>query len=252
MKLYQYYHNTYMSKDSFIDTLGISNEKKHIVSLVGGGGKSSIIAQMGNELGALGIKTIITTSTHIYQPASCVVLEENSELIRMALDKNPVLTVGIPSENGKLKSVSSSFLEVLPDLCDVLLIEADGSKHHPIKAPAFHEPVIPGLTTLVLGVVGIDCLRQPISLVGHRPELLSSLLNKQTTDVLTPKDIAFVMESNQGLRKNVSCSYQAIINKVDTNDHLQDALEIASYLSSRECLFASTKESISKYKTDNK
>ena len=45
---------------------------------------------------------------------------------------------------------------------DVLLIEADGARRLPLKAPRDHEPVIPPDTSLVVPVAGIDALGQPL------------------------------------------------------------------------------------------
>jgi hypothetical protein len=45
---------------------------------------------------------------------------------------------------------------------DVMLIEADGSRRLPFKAPYPHEPVIPPETTRVILVVGINTLGKPL------------------------------------------------------------------------------------------
>jgi molybdenum cofactor cytidylyltransferase len=45
---------------------------------------------------------------------------------------------------------------------DVLLIEADGARRLPLKAPYDHEPVIPPDTSLVVPVAGMDVLGQPL------------------------------------------------------------------------------------------
>ena len=60
-----------------------------------------------------------------------------------------------------------------PDV-DFVLIEADGSRMRPIKAPAEHEPVIPPGATLVVPVMGIDALDLPLAEAAHRPESVAA------------------------------------------------------------------------------
>ena len=59
---------------------------------------------------------------------------------------------------------------------DYILVEGDGSRQRPIKAPADHEPVIPQGTTKTVGVIGLDALGKQITGTSvHRPELLCRL-----------------------------------------------------------------------------
>lgn len=239
MLINQYYKNNYHEKKSFVDTLGLSFTDNETIAFVGGGGKSSIIKELSNELKTLKKRTIITTTTHIFAPDQDVVLIEDFDKIKHELDKNYAVTVGIPCDNKKLKSVSDAFLERLANICDVLLIEADGSKHMPIKAPAIHEPVIPPFTTLVVGVAGLDCLNKPLNQTSHRPEILANILNKRQDSILEPKDIAKILESEQGQKKNVTCRYEIILNKADNLSLFEQALETASYLISEKCVISS-------------
>ncbi|WP_066713747.1 selenium cofactor biosynthesis protein YqeC [Clostridium sp. Marseille-P299] len=239
MHIYQFYKNSYQERSTFIDALSLSFTSNETISFVGGGGKSSIIKKLSQELKALKKRTIITTTTHIYAPEHNVVLIEDLDKIKKELDENYVVTVGLPCDNQKLKSVSESFLNQLPSICDVLLIEADGSKHLPIKAPAIHEPAIPTFTTLVVGVAGLDCLAKPMNEISHRPEILARILEKKQEDILLPSDVAKVLESEHGQRKNVTCRYEMVLNKADNQALFELALETASYLTSQKCIISS-------------
>lgn len=239
MLIYQYEQNLYKEKETLIDALSLSLRNKEIIAFVGGGGKSSLIKKLSNELKELKKRVIITTTTHIYKPKHNVVLHENLDEIKDVLEKHCVVTVGLPSDNQKLKTFSDSFLAQLPNICDVLLIEADGSKHMPIKAPAIHEPVIPSYTTLVVGVTGLDCLGKPINEVSHRAEVLAKVLNKEQNDLLLPEDVATILESEQGQKKNVTCRYEMILNKADNPELFEKALDTASFLISKKCIITS-------------
>ena len=61
-------------------------------------------------------------------------------------------------DTGKYASLTDEKLEELRELCDVMLVEADGAKHHPVKVPEKWEPVIPRCADIVISVIGLDCL----------------------------------------------------------------------------------------------
>ncbi|NJN45038.1 MAG: putative selenium-dependent hydroxylase accessory protein YqeC, partial [Anaerolineae bacterium] len=57
-----------------------------------------------------------------------------------------------------------------------VLIEADGSRQRPLKAPADHEPVIPGFVDTVVVMAGLAGLGMPLDAEWvHRPERFSEL-----------------------------------------------------------------------------
>ena len=63
-----------------------------------------------------------------------------------ALRAHPhILLVGATSEDGKAFGIDPTFVSELIALQDVdaVLVEADGSRMRPFKAPAEHEPVVP-------------------------------------------------------------------------------------------------------------
>lgn len=129
----------------------------------------------------------------------------------------------------KLSGVSQQFINMLWKCCDCLLIEADGARMLPIKVPGKNEPVIPSGTTLTLGVVGIQCLGRRIMDTAHRSKEIAELLGKEMTDVITERDIAVILTSEKGQKKNVTGKYVAVINQVDTAVQLEQAKKIISY-----------------------
>ena len=54
----------------FLDLLKLDIEKYQVIAVVGGGGKTSLIYRLSEELRARGKKVIITTTTHMaYDPS---------------------------------------------------------------------------------------------------------------------------------------------------------------------------------------
>ena len=113
--------------------------------------------------------------------------------------------------------VDADWVGTLAGLCDILLIEADGSRRLPIKAPGPEEPVIPEAADTVIGVIGLSSLHKPISETAFRPELLADLLGKNPSDLLEPEDLVPLIISENGLRKNVgNRRYEVFLNQADT------------------------------------
>ncbi|MBW6408731.1 selenium cofactor biosynthesis protein YqeC [Clostridium weizhouense] len=229
--------NTRVSKaKSLIQVLNIDITKKLIISFVGGGGKTSLIYQLGDELSKLGKKVIITTTTHMLMPESNVVVTGKKDDITKFLYNENMVTVGLlcdekksnvrDIELKKIKGLSKETAESLIELADFVLVEADGAKRLPLKMPAEHEPVILEGSNLVVGVCGIDSVGKSINEICHRPNLVSKFLNTDEQHIINECDIAQIVLSEKGQKKDVKCDYKVVINKVDDRKNLEIAKNI--------------------------
>lgn len=206
-----------------------------LVSIVGGGGKTSLLFALADALPG---RTVLTTTTRIFAAqmklADAVVYASDlSPLAQLLKVHGRVLIVG-DVQGEKAFGVPPELPAQLLTRADVevVLVEADGSRMRPIKAPAAHEPVIPLQTTLVIPVVGIDALSGPIAAVAHRPELVASLLHRQvsvSSEQLTVRDVAALLTADQGGLKNVPAGARVIpfINKVERDEQMDAARQIA-------------------------
>lgn len=193
----------------FSDALEV---KRGVTAVIGGGGKTSLLYRLAEELKEKG-RVILCTTTHILPPDHIPVLEEVSEV-------SGVICVGTPCENGKL-SVPQQSIEELCDHADYVLIEADGSKGLPLKAHAAHEPVIPREAENVICVVGASGIGRLISDAAHRPERYVQLAGET---VASPEAVARVL-TREALHSRV------LINQADSPDRISAALALAEKLS---------------------
>jgi probable selenium-dependent hydroxylase accessory protein YqeC len=111
-------------------------------------------------------------------------------------------------------------------LFDYIVVEADGSRRRPIKAPAHYEPVIPKETTRVIGVIGLDALGKPITdQYVHRPALFCSITGKKMGDTIDRKCFTDLILSEDGLFKDTprKCRKHVIFNKADCADRQEEA-----------------------------
>ena len=199
------------------DSFASAVEPGRIVSVIGAGGKTSTLFTLGWQLAAAGKTVMLTTSTRI-RPF------ENPFPAGLQL-------TAFPSEKGKLQGPEEP--DLLAENADHLLIEADGSKGLPVKAPADHEPAISKQTDHVIAVLGLSGIGKPIAQVCHRPERVCALLHKNGEELLTAGDAALLIESDEGLRKDVgSRRFTVILNQADTEREVALGRTIAAMLSS--------------------
>ena len=187
-----------------------------VTAFVGGGGKTTAILRLSKELCERG-RVLVATTTHIYPPDLPTLIDPDEQALRRAFDMYPVVAVG--SVQGP-KLGPPVDLESLFAACDYALIEADGARGLPLKAPAAHEPVIPEGANLVVAVAGMDGIGKSVSCV-HRPELYAALIGKPLDAFVTPEDAALVLMHPDGQMKNVRCEWRALLNKADNSELLR-------------------------------
>ena len=153
----------------------IAQKKSLTISIVGAGGKTHLCYWLANFFKQLGLSVCITTTTKMYYPNEKYIdhivqynntdhKKENGNLS----DKVPSITFlyqeTLPkktlNEPTKVKGLHQQALKSIIDsfIFDVLIVEADGAKHYPIKAPARHEPCIVNESQIVVGVTGAEAI----------------------------------------------------------------------------------------------
>ncbi len=234
---------------SLAEALGL--ERGEVVSLVGGGGKTTLMFSLARELGERGFRVITTTTTKIFKPhpwqSQRVILEDDEgkllQRVEGALSEDRHVTVAageLPSE-GKLLGVGEGTVKRLAERADYVIVEADGSKGRPLKAPASHEPVVPGNTTTFVIVVGVEAIGKPLT--GEwvfRPEIASSVTGLQQGEGLTPEAVAQLVLHPEGLMKGRPERAKVVlfINKVEERRGLQAARELSKAVRRRSSLKA--------------
>ena len=224
-----------------IDALSLS--KKEVISIIGGGGKTSLAEYLSREIHSLDKQVISTTTTKIFPPrigkdeisiftASSSWLNRvdasfrERKLIHLAVDMLP---------NGKLKGLSSKLCKTLLDKSNVdyLVIEADGSRGKSIKGHSRWEPVVPPFTTIFIAVLGIDCLYQKISDEHcHRTEILCKILNCLPGELISKDLILNLFNHPKGYLKKLPSGVNAyvFINKVHRSEEFKRALTLGEKL----------------------
>lgn len=190
--------------------------KKHTICLVGGGGKTTVMYELAAAWAACGRKVLVLTSTHILQPADGS-FAADAAAVHNLWQQRRYAVIGTPeAATGKLTAPPQGLYNELQLQADVILCEADGSRHHPCKAPAAHEPVLLPDSDIVLAVVGMDALGCPLAQACQRSQLAAELLGCSAEKIIDAQMLASLLLSEQGARKNVGKrAYYIVLNKCD-------------------------------------
>ena len=193
-----------------------SDGKKHNICLVGGGGKTTVMYELAAAWAACGRRVLVLTSTHILCPADGS-FAADVPAVQNLWQQGRYAVIGTPEPaTGKLTAPPQDLYEALQLQADVILCEADGSRHHPCKVPAEHEPVLWPDSDIVLAVAGMDALVRPLAQACQRPQLAAELLGCGAEKILDEQMLAALLLSEQGSRKNVGTrTYYIVLNKCD-------------------------------------
>ena len=190
--------------------------KKHTICLVGGGGKTTVMYELAVAWAACGRKVLVLTSTHILCPADGS-FAADAAAVHNLWQQRRYAVIGTPElSTGKLTLPPQSVYEALKLQADVILCEADGSRHHPCKVPAEYEPVILPDSDIVLAVAGMDALGNSLQQACQRPQLAAELLCCSAEKIIDAQMLASLLLSEQGTRKSVVVrAYYIVLNKCD-------------------------------------
>ncbi|WP_213951019.1 selenium cofactor biosynthesis protein YqeC [Tepidanaerobacter syntrophicus] len=222
-------------------------KENEVISLVGAGGKTSFMYALASELSLLQRKVLITTTTHLKKPTEktyeLMILENCPKKAAAKINQifntsNITLWADKEVSDGKICGLPPESVDIVADMniADNILIEADGAKGLPIKAPASYEPVIPTKTTIVVGVIGIDALGCRIDdKTVHRPEILSKIAQKPIGGIIDESVIQNLICSPYGLFKGTTEQMKKIvvINKVDNSQILDIAIKLAKSIENK-------------------
>lgn len=238
-----------------------ARQTKEVVALVGAGGKTALMFRLADELAAAGRRVVTTMTTKIFvsqmarAPVAVALQDEDAVSVasgvtrhtsyedallarvaeRLARYKHVLVIGGASAEQDKVQGLAPQLVDRLAghEAVDAVIVEADGSRRRPFKAPAAHEPVIPATATLVVPVVGMGVVGKPLTADHvHRPEIVAALAGVPVGDPVTPEVIATILAHPQAGAKGVPVGARLVpfLNKVEDEAALQTARRVARLL----------------------
>lgn len=252
------------SKEDMIKNVSFLKEKGHIISLVGGGGKTTWMYALGLCGASLGMRVLLTTTTHTQKPPYMagrwgtavdsfrkngknvtqgtanktkepfmeLLLKEQDRFVwaRTAQEANRlqlqgyIPVLGAECQEKKLEMPQKAVLYEAIQTADLVIIEADGAKGLPCKIPGQNEPVLLEESDIVLGVAGI-------SAVGGNMADVCFRYHGDSYRKMTVRYLAHLISSENGAKKSVGNRvYYAVLNQCDNEDRMDKASEVAKLL----------------------
>ena len=221
------------------------------IAFVGAGGKTTAIFTAARELlvkpGQVDpVNTVlVTTSTHLgawqaRQADHHIIISSDSDFqnFRNHIPNGLVLVTGEESDH-LLCGLNPDVLEKVGTLGASqqlpVFIEADGSRMHPVKAPAEYEPAIPEFVKAVVVVAGMQALGKPVHQDWvHRPEKFCEITGLSPGQRITGEAIRQVLLSTDAGLKNIPAGARriALLNQADTPEQQAAAKGIGEELTS--------------------
>ncbi|MDF2505371.1 selenium cofactor biosynthesis protein YqeC [Clostridium sp.] len=211
------------------DLLNIN--KGDVVSIVGAGGKTTLMFSLAEEL-RLEDKVLVTTTTKIYVPERKqydYIAESKGEFNHYnKLNKKGIYIYGkAVNDEKKLIGLDFELLNKQLPYFDYVLIESDGSKKKPIKGWKDNEPVISSKTSKTIGVLSIENLLMEINEENvHNLEQFMNITGSSKYDIINMDHIMALIFSFKGLFKDAVGEKILFINKVDTDKDVVLAQEL--------------------------
>ena len=194
-------------------------KEKDIVSIVGAGGKTTLMFLIANEL--KNNKILVTTTTKIYKPKEEEIkylgLRHNGYEYLKASTENGIYVYGnYVNSEGKLIGLDLEELDYLKESFNYMLIEADGSKKKVLKAWNDKEPVIYKGTTKTIGVLSLKAFGMKINDENiHRLKEFLELTRGKINEKVSLDMFINIIFSDKGLFKNSKGERILFINAAD-------------------------------------
>ncbi len=207
--------------------------QKEIISIIGAGGKTTLIHRLADEYRKQNKTVLICTTTHMFLEAdtdiSC-----NAERIIKRMEQQGICMAGMQDQQNpdKIVGLPEDVLRRVMDYTDVALIEADGAKHLPVKYPGDHEPVIYPDTTKVILVMGLWTLGQPIKKTVFRYEEMLKRFCWRAEDALTFEMLNVIIRD--GYSKKLSVADKSMEIQVLFTEKINGELQYIGYEETKE------------------
>ena len=156
-----------------------------IRAFVGSGGKTGTIYKQAAAYREEGKRVLVTTSTQMGAREDTIIGDDALPVIE-ALETSGYAMAGTKANReGKIAALSDITVREVCAHADIVLVEADGSRQHPLKFPNDTEPVIPEGTDEIVVVCGLSAIGRQAKDVVHRLELAKAAIGIEEDTIIT-------------------------------------------------------------------
>jgi molybdenum cofactor cytidylyltransferase len=198
------------------------------IAIVGAGGKTTALFQLARKIPG---PAWVTTTTHLgtdqldLADRHFIVNSKNDLKTDLFKAQKVTLITGAYTPDDRVRGPDPEMLDCLRQAADregvSLIVEADGSRSRPLKAPAEHEPAIPEWARCVIFVVGLSALDKPLNEQWVcRPSHFSRVTGLSEGDLITTESLVSLCIHPQGGLKGIppKAMRVALLNQADTEE----------------------------------
>ena len=198
--------------------------KNSITSIVGAGGKTSLMFKLAKDFKSKN-KVLVTTTTKIYKPQKnqydfIEFGNENFYKIKDLKEKG-IYVYGLKlNELNKIIGVDPIECSTFINYFDYIFVESDGSKEKPLKGFESFEPVVCNKSEKTIGIFDIKTIGMIIKEKNiHRIDKFLELTKAKIKEKMTVDYASkLILNKNDGLFKNAKGEKILYINKVENNE----------------------------------
>jgi probable selenium-dependent hydroxylase accessory protein YqeC len=211
-------------------------ERARVIALCGSGGKTSLMSALVRAFSINPAERILATTTTKFGTDEMngpwhVLQAIDADAIRLvgAHEDKPVMAYHrVDSARGRLFGFPRHVVDALAQDNGYtrIIVEADGSRRRPLKAPNAEEPVFPATTDTIVAVAGLTGLGQPLHDDSvFRPEIWSALTGLPPGRPVTPDSLARIIAHPDGLMRGAPPLARRLVflNQADTPERLAQA-----------------------------
>ncbi|MCL4746804.1 MAG: putative selenium-dependent hydroxylase accessory protein YqeC [Burkholderiaceae bacterium] len=218
---------------TLIDSLGLATAR--VICLCGAGGKTTLMFALADEFVAAGERVLMTTTTKMAAQQM-----SGRWPGRQAENAQAISAIARPGAGAfiayrELDKARAKVIGYAPEVVDQLagsglftriIVEADGSAHRPLKAPASYEPVFPASADAVLIVLGASGFGRPLGdETVFRFAIWSELTRLAPGEPVSAESVAAMVAHPQGLARTAppGAARALFINQADDTTRLEIA-----------------------------
>lgn len=209
--------------------------------VVGAGGKKTTMATLGGRLDRAVVTATVRIPIFDEWAGRVVITEDPVGTVGDALDRSdpdewPLGVVPEQERADRYRGYDPEVIDRLGAFDVPILLKADGARMRRFKAPDDHEPRLPVTADTVVAVASVHVVGESLSdeLVHRVPEV-SRITGLEPGEEITPADVAAVLASERGGRKDVpdAATYVPLLNMVDDADLEAKARSVAGEIHDR-------------------
>ena len=223
----------------------LNTKSPRVVTIIGGGGKTSLMYYLltilkGNGCTAIGTSTTKLSSQplrgHCFMKVQSIAAGQQA--VEQARDMQDHVTLVYGKDDNTLEKMIGIPSEWIDHLAianrDVIfVVEGDGSAGKSLKGHLAHDPVIPSESSLIVVVIGIDSVGMQINFHNvHRPDRIYELTGSRVDSLITTDVITKLLLHPQGYLHN--CPQDSVIvlfiNKVESAAQRKQAEKLAAQM----------------------